>query len=166
MAAGRCGQESDSVGNGRASMRLMPCRQPNCSATVNGGGYCAQHKRETNHSHNASRKIYKGRAWSGKVGISPAVKARNPICQKLHLVDGRLEQCRNWSFLVHHRNSPRLRPDLFASVFDERGISNLIALCQGCHPQSDGTPEWQEARPGDVATHGEFFIKTQWHITI
>jgi hypothetical protein len=96
-------------------------------------------------SNSTEDKWYKGRAWRL---VSALVRSFNPICQRL-LDDGRggMERCHNPSTLVHHHNSPKQRPDLFASIFDKEGGSNLIALCSHCHTDAEGTVGvWLEGR--------------------
>ena len=61
--------------------------------------------------------------------------SHNPICQRLYAG----AQCRNRSVLVHHLLSPRQHPELFVVA------ANCVALCEHCHPTSEGTPNW---RPG------------------
>lgn len=145
-------------------MRLMPCKQAGCPEVVDGGGYCANHRRDNDHARSTA--FYHTRGWSGRTGVAKAVKVRNPICQKLESVCGRLEQCHRPAYLVHHRISPRVRPDLALKVYDEKGMSNLIALCARCHPDSDGTPDWREASHGDMTPPGggEFFVRTQFSL--
>ena len=78
------------------------------------------------------RKLY-NRAWDKLAGF---LKARNPQCQRL--IGG--IQCQHGSYAVHHLISPTQRPDLFTTM------SNLVCLCQYCHPGGTaGTPDW---RPG------------------
>jgi len=94
---------------------------------------------------------------------------RNPQCQKLHNINGVLRRCRNLSYLVHHITGARLRPDLFLSVFDENGKSNLVALCSACHPaEAQQTNHWQETVEGAPVPPGqlqrEFFARTEWNI--
>jgi hypothetical protein len=149
-------------------MRLLPCRQAGCAANVEGYGYCPKHKSDNDRTRDLVRQRYNNRSWNAKCGMAPAVKARNPMCQKLHVVNGRLERCHNPSYLVHHRWSPRARPELFLSVYDEKRISNLIALCATCHPADAGTPDWVEARDGDPVPpgggNGNFFVRTEFEI--
>jgi hypothetical protein len=97
--------------------------------------------------------------------LSRVVRARNPICQKI--VNAGLyrnEQCHSPSVLVHHYHSPRTRPDLFLSVYDENGVSNLIALCAQCHCDSDGT-DGENGAP--LWVEGVDFVRTefkQWQV--
>src|SRR5579862_2111426 len=152
-------------------MRLMPCKQTGCAANVEGGGYCAKHHRDNDRTRDPANARYRSRAWrSDRSGIALAVRTRNPICQKLHCENGRLVRCHNASRLVHHVTGARLRPDLFLSVYDETGKSNLIALCQGCHPSAEETNAWQEAAEGSLVPAGkgnaEFFVRTEWRIWI
>jgi hypothetical protein len=119
----------------------FPCHQSGCSESVEKRGrYCERHQQNNDRTRDQVRKLYNSREWSGGVGIQPNVLMRNAQCQRL--INGK--RCWNGSTLVHHRISPRVRPDLFSAVFDENGISNLIALCRDCHPNTEGTPEWRE----------------------
>ncbi len=96
----------------------------------------------------------------------PKSLIRNPVCQKLIAEGSRLVQCRNASYLVHHRWSPRHRPELAYAVYDEKGVSQLIALCSECHPSDDGTPHWCEATEGPIPPGGgECFVRTVFSIT-
>jgi hypothetical protein len=148
-------------------MRRTPCRQPGCSQLVVGSGYCDRHKQNNARTNDRVNKLYDLHPWSGVNGIATVVKAKNPLCQKLIREGGRLIRCRHFSYLVHHRLSPRQRPDLFLSVYDENGVSQLIALCADCHPNSEGTPDWKEGVEGPVPPGGgEFFIRTEFSITI
>jgi hypothetical protein len=153
--------------------RLMPCRKGGCAANVDGGGYCAKHQPvTTDRTTGPLRTLYHSRGWQGqRTGLALAVRQRNPICQKLHVVGGRLIRCRYASALVHHMNGARLRPDLFFSVFDENGKSNLVALCKECHPEHrDETREWREMREGNSVPPGEgrgqFFVRTEWEVRV
>jgi hypothetical protein len=97
--------------------------------------------------------------------LSRVVRARNPICQKIiSLGSYRGEQCRHFSQLVHHRHGAIAHSELFLSVYDKEGVSNLIALCLNCHVDSDGTDgtngtvNWRE---------GIDFVRTeykQWYV--
>jgi hypothetical protein len=95
--------------------------------------------------------MYNSSNWDGAFGVRPAVLMHNPRCQRI--VDGK--QCWHGAALVHHRISPRERPDLFLSPFDENGFSQLIALCRDCHPNSEGTPDWVE---------GKDYVRTEFAI--
>jgi hypothetical protein len=55
------------------------------------------------------------------------------FCQRLW--DG--VRCQNTPTLVHHLRSPKERPDLFVVP------SNCVALCEHCHPTTEGTPTWR-----------------------
>jgi len=131
--------------------RLMPCRAGGCPENVDGGGYCPTHRSNNDRANDPTNELYKSKAWRS---VSTAIRVRNPMCQMLHPERGKLMPCHNPSTLVHHRWSPRERPDLFMRTYDESGVSHLIALCADCHPTSDGTPEWQEAKPGSRVPFG------------
>ena len=97
--------------------------------------------------------------------LSRVVRARNPICQRILNVGlYKNEQCHNFSQLVHHRHGASAHPELFLSVYDKEGISNLIALCLGCHIDSDGT----DGTNGTVNwIEGVDFVRTefkQWRV--
>jgi len=69
-------------------------------------------------------KLYAKCRWKNRV--SPQVKKRNPLCQR---VDERTGiQCNAQSTIVHHIRAPQDAPNL---AFD---WSNLVALCANCHP--------------------------------
>ena len=154
--------------------RLMPCRKAGCPEYVDGGGLCARHRleAEAEKENDAISKLYQLRAWqSRRTGLALAVRTRNPICQKLHIEGLRLRRCHNKSDCVHHAHGPRVRPDLFLSVYDEHGKSNLIALCNDCHPRERAeTSEWREMAEGDAVppgeSKGEFFVRTQWSVRV
>ena len=97
-----------------------------------------------------------GRAWSG---TSKRVRSQNPICQRILNVGlYKNEQCHSPAVLVHHHHSPRNRPDLFLKVYDENGKSNLIALCAGCHIDSEGT----DGMDGVLWVEGIDFVRTEY----
>jgi hypothetical protein len=52
----------------------------------------------------------------------------HPQCQRI--IDGK--QCENFSHTVHHRISPRQRPDLFTDA------DNVKAVCRKHHPNHEG----------------------------
>ncbi len=84
---------------------------------------------------NPTSRLRAKRAWRDR--LSPAMIAQNPICQRL---DHNGEQCRNPSRVVHHLIAPGTDSRLF---FDAK---NLVALCETCHPSSEGTPDWIAGR--------------------
>jgi hypothetical protein len=77
-----------------------------------------------------------GRMW---IRLSKLMRDLNPVCQKIPNTGlykpG--EQCHNRATLVHHLVSPRVDPTLFLVA------SNLVCLCNSCHPPDDGTPWWK-----------------------
>jgi hypothetical protein len=101
-------------------------------------------------------------AWTR---LSRVLRARNPICQKILNVGlYKNEQCHNASQLVHHRHGAIAHTELFFSVYDNEGVSNLISLCLGCHVDTDGT-DGQNGTP--LWVEGVHFIRTefkQWNI--
>lgn len=140
------------------------CAKAGCNNLVE-RGYCEKHKQARTDDDPHLARLYRNKAWNGKCGVATAVKLRNPLCQKLFAEGSRLVRCRNASYLVHHRWSPRQRPELVYSVFDEKGVSQLIALCADCHPPDEGTPHWREAVDGPIPPGGgEFFIRTAFSI--
>jgi len=133
-------------------MRLFPCKQTGCQNTVEKrGGHCDVHRANNDRTRDTVRKLYNDPRW--RSGVQPRLIAENGLCQRL--VNGK--RCINLAMLVHHRNSPRERPDLMFAVYDENGISNLICLCRDCHPSSEGTPTWRE---------GVDFTRTEFEIHI
>jgi hypothetical protein len=59
--------------------------------------------------------------------------SENYMCQRINAG----VQCQRLATLAHHLISPRQRPDLFVDPL------NVVALCAGCHPTSEGTPLWR-----------------------
>jgi hypothetical protein len=109
-----------------------PCNAPLCPALLSGDQqYCAKHApKEKLRQYEAKRTdstwmMYqtlewrKFRAWFLRC---------NPACQRI--VNG--EQCGRVAKLVHHRISPRKRPDLF------RCADNVKALCPEHHAPTEG----------------------------
>jgi len=81
-------------------------------------------------------KRYTTGAWPK---LSRVMRGLNPICQRIIVSNlYGTEQCHSPATLVHHIVSPRQRPDLFLVP------SNLICLCDQCHPDAEGTPNWKE----------------------
>lgn len=79
------------------------------------------------------RALYRTRSW---IRLSKLIRILNPVCQNIRR-DGLYfdEQCHNASTLVHHRVSPRQDPKLFFEP------TNLVALCDACHTDSEGDPK-------------------------
>lgn len=150
--------------------RRMPCRQAGCSAIVDNGGFCAKHRGADRDNVDD---LYQSRAWkSPRIGLSAAVKARNPQCQKLINIDGRLVRCINPSAVTHHCIGPRIDKSLFLFVFHPvTKKSNLVCLCDFHHPSDrPETSDWVEMKEGDLVPPGEgatdFFVRTTWEIHI
>ena len=92
--------------------------------------------------------------------VSRKIRSDNAVCQRILNVGlYHNEQCHNASQMVHHRRGAIAHPELFLSVYDRDGVSNLIALCWGCHVDFDGTdgtngtPLWVE---------GVDFVRTEY----
>jgi hypothetical protein len=131
---------------------LVPCAQAGCGNNVpKGTKFCERHRgRSANPlAENPVASLYNSPAWRK---TSHLVRSHNSLCQRL--INGK--QCTEPSRLVHHRLSPYRRRDLFLSIYDENGVSQLIALCQSHHPDVD-TPDWRE---------GVDFTRTEFRITI
>jgi hypothetical protein len=123
-------------------MSVTRCREYKCANYVERSGYCPTHaKKHTKDGAERARYTSQGPF----VKLSRTIKGQNPVCQRLE----RGVQCDKPSEITHHRHSPNSRPDLLLSVYDEQGVSNLLALCRDHHPPSDGTPSWREGLPGD-----------------
>jgi hypothetical protein len=127
-----------------------PCAEYMCPNVVVDGKFCKDHEKD--HSTDTSGASYdkyrrendpsRSRYNTGPFPkLSKILRGQNPICQKLNAAGIR---CSSLSVLVHHRHSPRSRPDLFLRVFDENNVSQLICLCASDHPKDDGTPDWKE----------------------
>lgn len=112
------------------------CR--NCGRASTQGGYCEQHQQASARGDKRVRddvdKRYTRAPWPS---FRLTMLGQNPICQRL---DRRGEQCNSPARLVHHLLSPRVRPDLFVEP------SNVVCLCEHCHPSDEGTPGWVEGR--------------------
>jgi 5-methylcytosine-specific restriction endonuclease McrA len=80
--------------------------------------------------------------------LSNVMRRLNPVCQRIPNAGlyKAGEQCHSPSSLVHHLISPRQRPELFLVP------SNLVCLCEQCHPDAEGTPDWVE---------GKDYVKTE-----
>ena len=110
-----------------------------------------------NNSHPDHKKYTQG-AWPR---LARKIKSDNPICQRLPATGMYRpgEQCHSPAVLVHHRRGALAHPELFLSVYDNEGVSNLIALCQRCHVDSDGT----DGENGtDNWIEGIHFVRTQY----
>lgn len=116
------------------------CREPRCAQpSVRGSVYCEAHIKDNTRARKDAwrkandpvRKLYQCVRWFTFRG---AMLQNNPVCQRLW--EG--EQCRHPATLVHHLRSPKERPDLFIVP------SNCVALCEHCHPTTEGTPTWRE----------------------
>jgi hypothetical protein len=107
-----------------------PCLQHGCGALVD-RGRCPAHTIERTQQTYAERnaepisKLYRRAAWSN---FRTYFFRRHPICQRV--IDG--VRCLRIATLVHHRLSPKERPDLF---LDEE---NCRALCAEHHHAHDG----------------------------
>jgi len=131
---------------------LVPCSHEGCGENVpRGTRYCDKHRGAPANSlaSDPVREWYNSPPWRR---LSLMVRSKNPLCQKL--VNGR--QCMSPSRICHHRLSPWRRRDLFLSVYDENGVSQLIALCMAHHPDVD-TPDWIE---------GKDFCRTEFQLSI
>lgn len=122
------------------------CREPGCRNRTNArSGYCEAHETantslEARKKYDEARRddtvarMYHTSAW---FVFRRHVLNRNPICQR---IGTDMKQCRYAAMLLHHLVSPRVNPALFLVP------SNVIALCDRCHPPDEGTPDWIEGR--------------------
>jgi hypothetical protein len=107
-----------------------PCLEPGCGKLVD-KGRCPAHTVERTHQTYAERntdeisKWYRTARWAK---FRTYFFRRHPICQRV--VEG--VRCLRIATLVHHRLSPRERPDLF---LDE---DNAVALCAPHHHKALG----------------------------
>jgi hypothetical protein len=108
-----------------------PCLHPCCPELVT-EGRCAkhteQHKRAEQDRRNADEvmKVYHTKRWER---FKMYMRSRNPLCQRI-LDNGK--QCEQFSKILHHIISPRVRPDL---MFD---AANILCVCQAHHPSTEG----------------------------
>jgi hypothetical protein len=119
-----------------------PCGQGQCPALVSGDQrYCEKHLPKAKQKEYEAKRndefwmMYqtpmwrKFRAWFLRL---------NPQCQRI--VDGK--RCEQIADTVHHRISPRKRPDLF------RDADNVKAVCREHHPPTEGdagTEVWADS---------------------
>lgn len=136
-----------------------PCRHLGCPKYVVDDRYCPDHANENamrSAERSANTPAFRKYSSQGPfVKLSRLLKAQNYQCQRL--VKG--VRCERLSEITHHRLSPTDRPDLKLSVYDENGVSQLIALCREHHPPTDGTPHWIEGKIGD---RNADFIRTEF----
>jgi hypothetical protein len=124
-------------------LKTPTARQPSSTPTAKG-------------THDGDPKYTTG-AWPK---VSRKVRSDNPICQKILNVGlYKNEQCHNASQLVHHRHGAIAYPELFLSVYDKDGVSNLIALCLNCHVDTDGT---DGTNGTDNWIEGVHFVRTEY----
>ncbi len=116
------------------------CREPGCGqASARGSVYCEKHIRDNQRNRTDAwrkasdpiRKMYASVRW---LNFRAMLIRQQQSCQRLW--DG--VRCRNKPALVHHLRSPKERADLFVVP------SNCVALCEHCHPTTEGTPTWRE----------------------
>lgn len=116
------------------------CREPRCGqpASKAACGFCPEHAKNNSfmehrafqYRHDAVAKMYGTVRWTR---FRTVLLAQNPICSRI--IKG--VQCTRPSRIGHHLISPRVRPDLFVEA------TNVIALCEHCHPTDEGTPLWR-----------------------
>ena len=121
---------------------LKYCKQPACgNRTRNEKGYCDVHVHKnmtTDYQHERCKdivdKLYGCARW---YRLRRMVLEQNYQCQRFL----GFEQCTKPSRVIHHLISPRERPELMYET------TNLVALCDSCHPGgAAGTPDWQVGR--------------------
>ena len=123
--------------------RVTQC--PVCLASVPENGpffpYSSEACRAKGEAHKSAKdrwrretkpRLYKDtKAWDSLTG---ALKANgNVFCARI--ING--EQCGRLAQIFHHLIAPEDRPDL---TYDQ---NNVIPLCRGCHPPTQGTPDWK-----------------------
>jgi hypothetical protein len=126
-------------------MLLSPTACRECGARSTLGGYCSAHQqpfaRRFRRVHDDVDKMYGRSRW---LVFRKWMLAHNPICQRL---DKNREQCNAPARVVHHLNSPRVRPDLFIDP------KNVVCVCFNCHPSDEGTMWWRA---------GVEYVATEW----
>ncbi len=107
------------------------CGKVGCPTLIREGSHCPKHAEQTQQREYEVKKsdavwmMYQHPRWK---------KFRlwfirlHPQCQRI--IDGK--QCEQFSHTVHHRISPRQRPDLFTDA------NNVKAVCRKHHPNSEG----------------------------
>lgn len=121
------------------------CAQPGCPNTFVGPGcYCPEHVAERAHEKNLRdyqrdkndpiKKLYATATWKR---LRTAYLANNPMCLRLEVnwQGGGKVQCSQPATELHHLIDPHLRPDLFYTW------SNLRGLCKHHHHKLAGEPE-------------------------
>ena len=138
---------------------LRNCRESRCpELTRDKSGYCDAHRaaaaekalqrsREFNRERYDNDAVYRMYTRAPWPNFRLIVLRQNPICARI--IGDR--QCEHPSTLVHHLQSPRVRPDLFVDP------KNVVALCEHCHLPDEGTPWWVE---------GKDYVKTVFRISI
>lgn len=118
----------------------VSCREPECRqpSAPEGKGFCSAHvktntfseQRKFERKHDLVSRMYWREPWPS---FRRMMLGQNYMCQRLYAG----VQCPRFATLLHHLLSPRERPDLFVDPM------NVVCLCAGCHPTSEGTPLWR-----------------------
>jgi hypothetical protein len=110
---------------------LKPCNKPGCVELVKGSKYCARHDEQAKQREYEAKRtdevwmLYQSPRWK---------KFRlwfwrlNPQCQRIN--DG--VRCEQVATTIHHRISPRQRPDLFTDA------DNVKSVCSQHHHNHEG----------------------------
>jgi len=107
------------------------CNKPGCPELVKGAAYCAKHSEQNKQREYEAKRsdpvwmMYQHTRWKK---FREWFWRMNPICQRV--IDGK--QCTNIGTTIHHRVSPRQRPDLFLDA------DNVKAVCSEHHNHSEG----------------------------
>lgn len=111
-----------------------PCGFPRCRYTTrNRPGYCDEHKAAARNKLAANRPGYMENTSAWK-RFKEALRGNgNVLCQRIE----HGERCNQPVEIYHHLLGSNQRPDL---IFDPQ---NVIGLCRGHHPNTDGTPDWK-----------------------
>jgi len=121
------------------------CRERGCSERTNDrSGYCLKHITDNTYlrsraAYDANRKqhdpiwkLYRCIQWTKRFR-DHFFGSGNVVCQRI--IDG--QRCNQPTTDLHHLISPRVRRDLMYSP------QNVVGLCKGHHPTTEGTPHWK-----------------------
>lgn len=125
------------AGGYKSMMRSVSiCRENSCPQKAEvGSHYCAKHQKADTRVQRVRDDVDRRYSRAPWPGFRLTMLCQNRICQRL---DRRGEQCNSPARLVHHLQSPRVRPDLFVEP------TNVVSLCEHCHPPDEGTPWWKK----------------------
>jgi 5-methylcytosine-specific restriction protein A len=107
------------------------CGKPGCPALIKQGSHCAKHAEQVEQRSYETKKadevwmLYQQPRWKK---FRLWFWRSNPQCQRV--IDG--VRCEQIATTIHHRISPRQRPDLFIDA------DNVKAVCTKHHSNSEG----------------------------